>query len=36
MSMIVHNSGGGAVGCSVHPTSGRLGVRIPVATDLSH
>ena len=27
--------GGGAVGLSVAPTSGRLGVRIQAATDLS-
>ena len=30
------NRGGGAVGKSVDQASGRLGVRIPAATDLSH
>ena len=30
-----HHRGGGAVSLSVGPTSGRLGVRIPAATDLS-
>ena len=32
---IIRNRGGGAVGKSVDPASGRLVVRIPAATDLS-
>ena len=34
-SLHLKNRGGGAVGYSVRLASGRLGVRIPAATDLS-
>ena len=34
-AIIIRNRGGGAVGKSFCPASGRLGDRIPAATDLS-